>query len=61
MLEDNGSANAEVPVIITNDRGFNFPKTGNHGTWMYPVIGITIMTAAVGILVVISKKKERNQ
>lgn len=61
MLEDNGSANAEVPVIITNDRGFALPKTGDHGTWMYPVIGISIMTAAVGILVVTTKKKERNQ
>ena len=57
MLEDNGSANAEVPLTVKNTKGFDLPQTGDHGTWMYSLIGILVMAAAAGVIVVTSKKK----
>ena len=57
MLEDNGSANAEVPLTVRNTKGFDLPQTGDHGTWMYSLIGILVMAAAAGVIVVTSKKK----
>ena len=57
MLEDNGSANAEVPLTVKNTKGFDLPKTGDHGTWMYSLIGILMMSAAAGVIVVTTKKK----
>ena len=55
MLEDNGSANAEVPLTVKNTKGFDLPKTGDHGTWMY--MGILLMSAAAGVIVLTVKKK----
>ena len=57
MLTDNGSANAEVPLTVKNTKGFDLPKTGDHGTWMYSLIGILMMSAAAGVIVVTTKKK----
>ena len=50
MLESNGSKNAEAPLTVVNTRGFDLPKTGDHGTWMYSVGGVLLMTAAVGAM-----------
>ena len=41
MLEDNGSANAEVPLAVKNTKGFDLPKTGDHGTWMYSLVAFS--------------------
>ena len=57
MLTDNGSANAEVPLTVKNTKGFDLPKTGDHGTWMYSLVGILMMAAAAGVVVVTAKKK----
>lgn len=57
MLEDNNSANAEAPLTIVNTKGFDLPKTGDHGTWMYGVIGILVMAGAVTTVIVLNKKK----
>ena len=57
MLEDNGSANAEVPLTVKNTKGFDLPKTGDHGTWMYSLVGILLMSAAAGVIVLTVKKK----
>ena len=57
MLEDNGSANAEVPLTVKNTKGFDLPKTGDHGTWMYSLVGILLMSAAAGIIVLTTRKK----
>ena len=57
MLADNGSANAEVPLTVKNTKGFDLPKTGDHGTWMYSLVGILMMAAAAGVVVVTAKKK----
>ena len=57
MLEDNGSANAEVPLTVKNTKGFDLPKTGDHGTWMYSLVGILMMSAAAGVIVLTARKK----
>ena len=57
MLEDNGSANAEVPLTVQNTKGFDLPKTGDHGTWMYSLVGILLMSTAAGVIVLTVKKK----
>lgn len=58
MLEDNGSANAEAPLTIVNTRGFDLPQTGDTGTWMYGVAGITMMAGALFLLFILFKKKD---
>ena len=57
MLEDSGSANAEVPLTVKNTKGFDLPKTGDHGTWMYSLVGILLMSTAAGVIVLTVKKK----
>ena len=61
MLEDNGSSNAEAPLTVVNTRGFDLPQTGDHGTWMYGVIGITMMAGALVVMMIAFKKKEKEQ
>ena len=58
MLEDNGSANAEAPLKVVNTRGFDLPATGDHGVWMYGVIGILLMAGSVTCIVLTSRKKK---
>lgn len=57
MLEDNGSTNAEVPLTVKNTKEFDLPKTGDHGTWMYSLVGILMMSAAAGVIVLSTRKK----
>ena len=57
MVEDNGSVNAEAPLTVVNTRGFDLPKTGDHGTWMYSLVGILLMSTAAGVIVLTVKKK----
>ena len=61
MLEDNGSENAEAPLTVVNTPGFDLPKTGDNGTWMYSVGGITLMAAALVVMVIAFKKKPAQQ
>lgn len=61
MLEDNGSANAEAPLTIVNTQGFDLPQTGDHGTWMYGAIGITLMAGALVVIFFAFKKKGKEQ
>ena len=57
MLEDDGSINASVPLKVVNTRGFDLPQTGDHGTWMFSVIGILLMTGAAVVIIMTSRKK----
>ena len=57
MLESNGSKNAEAPLTVVNTRGFDLPKTGDHGTWMYNVGGVLLMTAAAGAMFFALRKR----
>ena len=57
MLEDNGSVNAHAPLSVVNTRGYDLPQTGDSGTWMFSVIGICMMAAAGGLILLVSRKK----
>ena len=59
MLADNGSENAETPLTIVNTRGFDLPQTGDTGTMWYSVIGILAMASALGVIILVSKTKKR--
>ena len=61
MLEDDGSVNASVPLKVVNTKGFDLPQTGDHGTWMFSVIGIILMAGAAVILFVATRKKNTNR
>ena len=57
MLEDNSSANAEAPLTVVNTRGFDLPKTGDHGTWMYSIGGVLLMAVAASAMFFALRKK----
>lgn len=49
---------SEVIVgTIGNPKGFNLPKTGGAGTWMFTVGGILIMASMVAVFVKLRKKE----
>ncbi len=58
MVEDNGSKNAEAPLTVVNTRGFDLPKTGDNGTFVFTIIGVLMMAGAAAVLVVASRKKK---
>lgn len=58
MKEDNGSVHAAVPFTVINTKGFELPKTGSYGTWMFTVCGVLAMGAAAFILFKLSLKKK---
>ena len=57
MVEDNGSINAEAPLTVVNTRGFDLPKTGDHGTWMYSIGGVLLMAVAASAMFFALRKK----
>ncbi len=57
MLDDDGSANAIAPLKVINTRGFDLPQTGDHGTVMFSVIGILLMSAAAVVILITARKK----
>ena len=57
MLEDSGSVNAEAPLTVVNTRGFDLPKTGDNGTFVFTVVGILLMAGAVSVIALVSRKK----
>jgi len=50
--------NAIVPLTVVNNPGFNLPKTGSYGTWMFTIGGVALLGAAAFIVV---KSRKRNQ
>ena len=50
--------NAVVPLTVVNNPGFNLPKTGGYGTWMFTIGGVALLGAAAFIVV---KSRKRNQ
>ena len=50
--------NAIVPLTVVNNPGFDLPKTGGYGTWMFTVGGVDLLGAAAFIVV---KSRKRNQ
>lgn len=51
--------NAIVPLTITNNPGFDLPKTGGRGVWMYTVGGVLLLGAAV--FIVIRSRKHKSE
>ena len=49
--------NAIVPLTVVNNPGFDLPKTGGYGTWMFTVGGVALMGAAAFIVVKSRKHK----
>ena len=49
--------NAIVPMTVVNNPGFDLPKTGGRGVWMYTVGGVLLLGAAAFIVVKSRKHK----
>ena len=52
--------NAIVPLTVVNNPGFDLPKTGGYGVWMYTVGGVLLLGAAV-FIAIRSRKQHRNE
>lgn len=53
------SGNAIVPLTVINNPGFDLPKTGGYGTWMFTVGGCMLLGVAA-FIVVRGRKHYRN-
>ena len=51
-------SNAIVPLTVVNNPGFDLPKTGSYGTWMFTVGGVMLLGAAAFIVM---KSRKHNQ
>ena len=49
--------NAIVPLTVVNNPGFDLPKTGGYGTWMFTIGGVALLGAAAFIVVKPRKHK----
>ena len=49
--------NAIVPLTVVNNSGFDLPKTGGYGTWMFTIGGVALLGAAAFIVVKSRKHK----
>ena len=50
--------NAIVPLTVLNNPGFNLPKTGGYGTWMFTIGGVVLLDAAA--FIVVKSRKHKN-
>ena len=51
--------NAIVPLTVVNNPGFDLPKTGGYGTWMFTIGGVVLLGAAA--FIVIRSRKHKNK
>ena len=49
--------NAVVPLTVVNNPGFDLPKTGGYGTWMFTIGGVVLLGAAAFIVIRSRKHK----
>ena len=56
---DMEDGNAIVPLTVINNPGFDLPKTGGYGTWMFTVGGCMLLVVAA-FIVVRGRKHNRN-
>ena len=49
--------NAIVPLTVVNNPGFDLPKTGGYGTWMFTIGGVVLLGAAAFIVIRSRKHK----
>ena len=52
--------NAIVPLTVVNNPGFDLPKTGGYGTWMFTIGGVALLGAAA-FIVFRSRKQHKNE
>ena len=50
--------NAIAPLTVINNPGFDLPKTGGYGTWMFTVGGVALLGAAAFIVIRSRKHKD---
>ena len=50
--------NAIVPLTVINNPGFDLPKTGGYGTWMFTIGGILLLGTAA--FIVVKSRKNKN-
>ena len=51
--------NAILPLTVVNNPGFDLPKTGGRGVWMYTVGGVLLLSAAA--FIVIRSRKHKSE
>ena len=51
--------NAIAPLTVVNNPGFDLPKTGGYGTWMFTIGGVILLGAAA--FIVIRSRKHKNE
>ena len=51
--------NAIVPLTVVNNPGFDLPKTGGYGVWMFTIGGVVLLGAAA--FIVIRSRKHKNE
>ena len=51
--------NAIVPLTVVNNPGFDLPKTGGYGTWMFTIGGILLLGTAA--FIVIRSRKHKSE
>ena len=51
--------NAVVPLTVVNNPGFDLPKTGGYGTWMFTIGGVALLGAAA--FIVIRSRKHKSE
>ena len=56
---DMTDGNAIVPLTVVNNPGFDLPKTGGYGTWMFTIGGVALLGAAA--FIVIRSRKHKNE
>ena len=52
--------NAIVPLTVVNNPGFDLPKTGGYGTWMFTIGGVALLGAAA-FIVIRSRKQHKDE
>ena len=52
--------NAIVPLTVVNNPGFDLPKTGGYGTWMFTIGGVLLLGAAM-FIAIRSRKQHKNE
>ena len=50
--------NAIVPLTVLNNPGFDLPRTGGYGTWMFTIGGVALLGAAA--FIVVKSRKHKN-
>ena len=52
-------SNASGPMTVVNNPGFDLPKTGGYGTWMFTIGGVALLGAAA--FIVIRSRKHKSE